>query len=157
MGIDESVHVHPRAVIDEKVFIAQDVQIDPGAVIGPGVSIGARSHIGANAVIEAHTIIGQDCVIGPGTIIGSQGFGYEMGPDGKWLHIPHLGAVNIGDHVEIGANVTIDRGMLQNTVIEDGVCLDNTIQVAHNVRIGAHSILAAHTAIGGVRQSVVIV
>jgi UDP-3-O-[3-hydroxymyristoyl] glucosamine N-acyltransferase len=138
--------------------------VEPGAVLGEGVSVGALSYIGAGAVVGAFTrvgarvVIGERCRLGarcivhPGAVIGADGFGFA--PDGqgdarRWEKIEQLGAVRIGDDVEIGANTCIDRGALDDTVLEDGVKLDNLIQVGHNVRIGAHSALAGCVGIAG--------
>ena len=158
--------VHPSAVI------GKGAQIDPTAHIGPHVLIGAAARIGAHSVIMAGCHIGDgasigdhahlyprvvvyhDCVLGnsliahSGVVIGADGFGIAM-DEGRWLKIPQIGRVVIGDDVEIGANTTIDRGALDDTVIEDGVKLDNLIQVGHNVRIGAHTAIAACVAIAG--------
>lgn len=158
--------IHPTAIID------------PGATIGLGVSIGAFSCIAAGAVIgegvriAEHCVIGRDVVIGaatrlfarvtvedgcrigercifyPGAVIGSDGFG--LAPHkGRWVKIEQLGAVQIGNDVEIGANTCIDRGALQDTVIEDGVKLDNLVQIGHNVRVGAHSAMAGCAGVAG--------
>ncbi len=146
--------------------IGKDVTIGPLAVIGDGVEIGDGTTIGAGAVIERDVRVGRDCrihsrvtlgravrvgagcEIHAGAVIGADGFGLLMHA-GAWVKIPHLGSVEIGDDVEIGANTTIDRGALDNTVIEQGCKLDNQIQVAHNVRIGAHTAIAACVGIAG--------
>ncbi len=140
--------VHPSAVVE------------PGAVIGKGASIGALSYIGAGAAIgegtriAARVTLGERCTIGAraivhsGVVIGADGFGFAP-HDGRWEKIAQLGAVRIGDDVEIGANTCIDRGALDDTVIEDGVKLDNLIQIGHNVRVGAHSAMAGCVGIAG--------
>ncbi len=158
--------VHPQAVIGAGVRIDPTASVAATAVIGDGVVIGARSVIGAGCCIGANTVIGSrarlypgvvvyhDCVIGDnliahsGAVIGSDGFGIAM-DEGRWIKIPQIGRVVIGNDVEIGANTTIDRGALDDTVIEDGVKLDNQIQVAHNVRIGAHTAIAGCAGIAG--------
>ena len=140
--------IHPSAVVE------------PGAVIGAAASIGALSYVGRDAVIGAGTrvaarvTVGERCIIGArgivhsGVVIGADGFGFA--PDeGRWEKIAQLGAVRIGDDVEIGANTCIDRGALGDTVIEDGVKLDNLIQIGHNVHIGAHSAMAGCVGIAG--------
>jgi UDP-3-O-[3-hydroxymyristoyl] glucosamine N-acyltransferase len=142
------VGVHPSAVIE------------PGATIAPDATVGALCHIGADAVIGPGTVIaprvtvGERCVIGArgivhsGVVIGADGFGFAP-HEGRWEKIAQLGAVRIGDDVEIGANTCIDRGALDDTVIEDGVKLDNLIQIGHNVRVGAHSAMAGCVGIAG--------
>jgi UDP-3-O-[3-hydroxymyristoyl] glucosamine N-acyltransferase len=143
-----STGIHPSAVVE------------PGALIGEGVSVGALSYVGAGARIGAGTriaarvTVGEGCEIGrrgivhSGAVIGADGFGFAP-HQGQWLKIAQLGAVRIGDDVEIGANTCIDRGSLDDTVIEDGVKLDNLIQIGHNVRIGAHSAMAGCVGIAG--------
>jgi len=158
--------VHPGAVvgagaqIDPTASIAAMAVIGEGAVIGAHSVIGAGCCIGANAVIGSHArlyphvVIYHDCVIGDnliahsGAVIGSDGFGIAM-DEGHWIKIPQIGRVVIGNDVEICANTTIDCGALDDTVIEDGVKLDNQIQIAHNVRIGAHTAIAGCAGIAG--------
>lgn len=158
--------VHPGAVIGTGAKIDATASIAATAVIGEGATIGAFSvigegcSIGANVVIGSHAriyprvVIYRGCVIGDnliahsGAVIGADGFGFAM-EEGRWNKIPQIGRVVIGDDVEIGANTTIDRGALNDTVIEDGVKLDNQIQVAHNVRIGAHTAIAGCVGIAG--------
>lgn len=158
--------VHPSAVIGAGAKIDATASIAATAVIGEGASIGAFSVIGEGCFVGANVIIGsqarlyprvviyRDCVIGDnliahsGAVIGSDGFGFAM-EEGRWNKIPQIGRVVIGNDVEIGANTTIDRGALNDTVIEEGVKLDNQIQVAHNVRIGAHTAIAGCVGIAG--------
>lgn len=141
--------VHPSAVIDP------DATIDPGARIGPLCVVERGARIGAGTVLKARVAVGEDCVIGerciihPGAVIGADGFGFAPDGAGAWEKIEQLGAVRIGNDVEIGANTCIDRGALQDTVIEDGVKLDNLIQVGHNVRIGRHTAIAGCAGIAG--------
>ncbi|AXA84367.1 UDP-3-O-(3-hydroxymyristoyl)glucosamine N-acyltransferase [Lysobacter oculi] len=158
--------IHPSAVI------APEAVIDPGAHVGPFVSIGARSHVGAGAVIGPGCVIGEDCVVGagseliarvtlvtrvrlgervrihPGAVLGADGFGLAL-EGGRWLKVPQLGGVRIGDDCEIGANTCIDRGALDDTVLEEDVRLDNQIQIGHNVHIGAHTAMAGCSAAAG--------
>jgi UDP-3-O-[3-hydroxymyristoyl] glucosamine N-acyltransferase len=148
LGGDPGEAVHPSAVIDP------DAVIDPTARIGALCVIERGARIGAGTVIKSRVSIGENCVIGercivhPGVVIGADGFGFA--PDGgRWEKIEQLGAVRIGDDVEIGANTCIDRGALSDTVIEDGVKLDNLIQIAHNVRIGKHTAMAGCAAVAG--------
>ena len=137
------------AVIEEDAEIGEGVVVGPGCVIGRGAHIGADSLLHAGVKIYAGCRIGARAIIHSGAVIGADGFGFAREKDGSWVKIPQTGRVIIGDDVEIGANTTIDRGALDDTVIEDGVKLDNQIQVAHNVRIGAHSIIAGCVGIAG--------
>ena len=158
--------IHPTAVV------ADDAVVEAGASIGPHVSLGARSRIGAGAVIGPACVIGEDCEVGedcelvarvtlvtrvrlgkrvlvhPGAVIGADGFGIAM-DHGHWIKVPQLGGVLIGDDCEVGANTTIDRGALGDTVLEEDVRLDNQIQIGHNVRIGAHTAMAGCSAVAG--------
>ena len=159
-GIHASAVIGEGAQVDPAAHIAAHVTIGEGAVIGAdsvimaGCSIGARTVIGVNARLYPNVVIYQDCVIGnnliahSGVVIGADGFGMAM-EEGHWLKVPQIGRVVIGNDVEIGANTTIDRGALNDTVIEDDVKLDNQIQVAHNVRIGAHTAIAGCVGIAG--------
>lgn len=137
------------------VVIAENVTVHPGAVISAGVSIGAGAVIGANTFIHPRVTIYPDCRLGArcivhsGAVIGADGFGFARQADGSWLKIPQVGRVILGDDVEVGANTTIDRGALGDTVIGDGVKLDNQIQIAHNVRIGDHTAIAGCVGIAG--------
>lgn len=158
--------IHPSAVIGEGAIIGNGVQIDAHAVIGAGAmigdnsiimsgcNIGERVTLGGNALIYPRVVVYHDCVIGnnfiahAGVVIGADGFGLAM-EGGRWLKIPQIGRVVIGNDVEVGANTTIDRGALDDTVIEDDVKLDNQIQIAHNVRIGAHTAIAGCVGIAG--------
>jgi UDP-3-O-[3-hydroxymyristoyl] glucosamine N-acyltransferase len=160
------VGVHASATVAPDAVVAPDASIGPGVVIGAGATIGARTAIGANCVVGEGARIGEDCllhanvtvyhrceigdraILHSGCVIGSDGFGFAPS-EGAWEKIPQIGRVRVGNDVEIGACTTIDRGALEDTVIEDGVKLDNLIQVAHNVVIGAHSAIAACTGIAG--------
>ena len=167
-ALPEHVHssavVHPSATLGLGVHVGALAVVEAGATLGDHVVIGAQCHvgegaqIGANTRLAPHVVLGRDCVIGrrglvhSGVVIGADGFGFAPLPSdrgGGWEKIEQLGAVRIGDDVEIGANTCIDRGALQDTVIEDGVKLDNLIQIAHNVRIGAHTAIAGCTGIAG--------
>jgi UDP-3-O-[3-hydroxymyristoyl] glucosamine N-acyltransferase len=158
--------IHPSAVIDP------DATVEDGAEIGPLVSIGPRSRISSGAIIGPGCVIGEDCVVGegselvarvtlvrrvrlgrrvlvhPGAVLGADGFGLAM-DQGAWLKVPQLGGVVVGDDCEIGANTTIDRGALEDTVLEEDVRLDNQIQIGHNVVIGAHTAMAGCAAVAG--------
>jgi UDP-3-O-[3-hydroxymyristoyl] glucosamine N-acyltransferase len=158
--------VHPTAVVHETAQVHATAQVDAYAVVGRGVVVGARTAIGAGVYLGEEVCIGEasrlhpyvtvydGCSIGnrtivhSGVVIGADGFGIALEEE-MWVKVPQIGAVRIGDDVEIGANTTIDRGAIDDTVIEDGVKLDNQIQIAHNVRIGAHTAIAACTGISG--------
>jgi UDP-3-O-[3-hydroxymyristoyl] glucosamine N-acyltransferase len=152
--IEEGAHIDPTAYIGPNVVIGAGASIGAGCSIMAGCSIGAGVSIGINARLYPRVVVYHNCVLGnrliahSGVVIGSDGFGIAM-DEGRWLKIPQIGRVVIGDDVEIGANTTIDRGALDDTVIEDGVKLDNLIQIAHNVRIGAHTAIAGCVGIAG--------
>ncbi len=146
--IDSTASIGANCYLGANCVIGAGAVIGPGCVIGRDVIIGAETRLVANISICDGVKIGCRVLIQPGAVIGSDGFGYA--PDqGHWVKVPQLGSVIIGDDVEIGANTTIDRGALEDTVIEEGVILDNQIQVAHNVRIGAYTAIAGATAIAG--------
>jgi UDP-3-O-[3-hydroxymyristoyl] glucosamine N-acyltransferase len=158
--------IHPSAVIDPRATVASTAHIGPlvvvqaQAVIGDGVEIGAHSFIGQRATIGAYTRLAPrvtfhaDCHIGThgllhsGVVIGSDGFGFAP-TQGRYEKIEQLGGVRIGHHVEIGANTCVDRGALEDTIIDEGVKLDNLIQIAHNVHIGAHAAMAGCVGVAG--------
>jgi len=146
--VDASAWIGPNCIIEQGAFIHAGVQLSGGCFIGAGSVIGADSKLSANVVICHGVSIGERASIAPGAIIGSDGFGLAN-DGGHWVNVPQLGSVRIGNDVDIGANTTIDRGALEDTVIEDGVRLDNQIQVAHNVRIGAHTAIAGCVGISG--------
>ncbi len=158
--------IHPTAVVARSVKIGEGCAIGPCTVIDDDCVIGNNTYIGPNCSIHKTCVIGEGCriashvtlcgktvlgsrvIIHPGAVIGSDGFG--LANEGtRWFKIPQLGGVQVGDDVEIGANTTVDRGTLGDTILEDGVKLDNQIQVAHNVRIGSHTVIAACTGISG--------
>jgi UDP-3-O-[3-hydroxymyristoyl] glucosamine N-acyltransferase len=159
-GVHPMAWVHPQAQVAPSAEVAAFVSIGAGAWIGegvrlgPGCRIGAHARIGehsrlhANVTIYDHCIVGRRAVMNAGCVIGSDGFGGAL-ENGRWLKMPHIGRVVIGDDVEIGANTTIDRGAMADTVIEDGVKMDNLIQIGHNCRIGAHTTIAACAGIAG--------
>jgi UDP-3-O-[3-hydroxymyristoyl] glucosamine N-acyltransferase len=158
--IDPLASIHPDAHVGEGVDIAAFVTVGPGACIGAGARLGSHAVIGAGAVVGAQSLlhprvtlgercsVGERCVLHPGVVIGADGFGFAP-HRGQWVKIEQLGAVRIGNDVEIGANTCIDRGALDDTVIEDGVKLDNLIQIGHNVHIGAHSAMAGCVGVAG--------
>jgi UDP-3-O-[3-hydroxymyristoyl] glucosamine N-acyltransferase len=159
--------VHPSAVV------SADAQIDPTAYVGPlavveaGVVIGPRTFIGPHCALEERVTVAEDvrlvsrvtlcrgveigprCVLHPGAVIGSDGFGFAPAGRGAWLKVPQIGSVRVAADVETGANTTVDRGAIEDTVIEEGVKLDNQIQIGHNVHIGAHTAMAACVGVSG--------
>jgi UDP-3-O-[3-hydroxymyristoyl] glucosamine N-acyltransferase len=140
--------VEPHAVIGSDCTVADDAYIGAGSVLGANVVVGPGTRIGARVTLLDGVRIGARCIVHPGVVIGADGFGFASNR-GTWHKIPQVGSVLIGDDVEIGANTTIDRGAIEDTVIEDGVKLDNLVQIAHNARIGAHTIMAAMSGVAG--------
>ena len=161
-----AAQIHASAVIDPTAIIAPDVSVGAFCCVGPGarIGIGARiaehcvigrnALVGAGSRLSARVTIGDDCRIGErcivhsGVVIGADGFGFAP-HDGQWIKIEQLGAVQIGNDVEIGANTCIDRGALQDTILEDGVKLDNLVQIGHNVRVGKHTAMAGCVGVAG--------
>jgi len=140
--------VHPTAVLGTGVKLGARVSVGPGCVVGENVAIGDDSCLYPRVVVYPGCRVGARAIIHAGAVIGADGFG--IAPDaGRWLKMPQIGGVTIGDDVEIGANTTIDRGAMDDTVIGDGVKLDNQIQIAHNCRIGAHTAMAGCSGIAG--------
>mgnify|MGYP001592344099 CR=1 FL=1 len=140
--------VHPSAVVDPEAVIDPTAYVGPLCVVERGARIGAHTVLKTRVNVGERCTIGERCIIHPGVVIGADGFGFA--PDhGEWVKIEQLGAVRIGNDVEIGANTCIDRGALEDTVIEDHVKLDNLIQIAHNVHIGHHTAMAGCTAVAG--------
>jgi len=140
--------VHASAVVAKSAKLGNGVSIGAGCVIGEEVTIGDDSCLYPRVVVYRGCKIGARVILHAGVVIGADGFG--IAPEqGRWVKIPQIGGVRIGDDVEIGANTTVDRGALDDTVIEEGAKLDNQIQVGHNVRIGAHTAIAACTGIAG--------
>jgi len=140
--------IGPHCIVEKGAVIDDGVQLAGGCFIGANSNIGADCRLSANVVICHGVTIGERVKIAPGAVIGSDGFGLAN-DGGQWLNVPQLGSVRIGNDVDIGSNTTIDRGALEDTVLEDGVKLDNQIQVAHNVRIGAHTAIAGCVGISG--------
>ena len=146
--VASTAEVGANVVIGEGVTIGAGAVIGAGAMLAAGVSVGAGTRIGPRVVVLEGVRIGARCTVHPGAVLGADGFGFA--PDaGKWQKIPQVGSVVIGDDVEIGANTTIDRGAIEDTVIEDGAKLDNLVQIAHNVRVGAHTAIAAMAGVAG--------
>jgi len=146
--IADSVSIGANTVIESGAIIAEQVLIGANAYIGKHSRIGQASRILANATVCENVTIGERVIIHPGAVLGADGFGQAY-DDGVWVKVPQIGGVRIGNDVEIGANTTVDCGAIDDTVIEEGVKLDNQIQIGHNVRIGAHTVIAAATAIAG--------
>ncbi len=144
----DTSHVAANAVIGERSVIGQNVYIGPGTVIGPDCVIGDDCRLVANVTLARSVRVGERGIFHPGVVIGADGFGNAMTAEG-WVKVPQLGGVRIGDDVEIGANTTVDCGALDDTIIEDGVRIDNLCMIAHNVHIGAHTAMAALTGIAG--------
>lgn len=158
--------IHPTAYVSETATVDPSAWVGPQAVVEDLATVGARSFIGPGCVIDRGATIGDDCILKanvtichgvrigdrallhPGVVIGADGFGIAN-DGGVWVKVPQIGSVVVANDVEIGANTTIDRGALADTIIEEGVKLDNLIQIGHNVRIGAHTAIAAGVAIGG--------
>ncbi len=163
---DLAVGIHASACVDPSASLASGVFVGAFACIGAGAELAEGARIGEHCVVERNAVVGKDsrlsarvtlgdgciigerCIVHPGVVIGADGFGFAP-HDGRWEKIEQLGGVRIGNDVEIGANTCIDRGSLQDTVIEDGVKLDNLIQIGHNVRIGRHSALAGCVGVAG--------
>ena len=140
--------IHPSAVIDPDAHIADDAVIGPLCVIEKGASVGAGTVLKSRVTLGENCVIGARCLVHSGAVIGADGFGFAP-HQGQWEKIEQLGAVRIGNDVEIGANTCIDRGALDDTVIEEGVKLDNLIQIGHNVHVGRHTAMAGCVGVAG--------
>jgi UDP-3-O-[3-hydroxymyristoyl] glucosamine N-acyltransferase len=159
-GVHPSAVVEPDAKVDAQACVGALAYIGSGAIVARGATIGAQCHVGAGAaigedtrlaaqvVVGARCMVGARCILHSGAVIGADGFGFAPA-EGRWEKIEQLGAVRIGDDVEIGANSCVDRGALQDTVLEQGVKLDNLVHIAHNCVIGAHTAMAACVGIAG--------
>ena len=152
--VHASAQVHPTAQVDAFAIIEADAIIGPRCYVGPYCQIGQQASLGtdvrlvARVSLCAEVTLGDRCMVHPGAVLGSDGFGFAR-EGAAWVKVPQLGTVRVGSDVEIGANTTIDRGALGDTLIGDGVKLDNQIQIAHNVVIGAHTAVAACVGIAG--------
>jgi UDP-3-O-[3-hydroxymyristoyl] glucosamine N-acyltransferase len=158
--------IHPSAIVDASAQVDATAQVDAHSVLGANVQVGPRVVIGAGSILMDDVIVGADtrlvarvticervrigerCILHPGVVIGADGFGFAN-EAGMWIKVPQVGSVRIGNDVDIGANTTIDRGAIGDTVIEEGVKLDNHIQIGHNVRVGAHTAMAACVGVSG--------
>ncbi len=146
--VDPTAHVGPHVTIEAGAVIGAHAVIDAGCFIGVDAAIGEHTHLFANVTFHARCRIGKRGILHSGAVIGTDGFGFAV-EAGAYIKIPQTGRVLIGDDVDIGANTTIDRGALDDTVIEDGVKLDNQIQIGHNCRIGAHTAMAGCVGVAG--------
>ncbi|MDH3371008.1 MAG: UDP-3-O-(3-hydroxymyristoyl)glucosamine N-acyltransferase [Gammaproteobacteria bacterium] len=140
--------IGPHSVVEAGAKIGDDAFVGPGCFIGKGAELGARNRLIGHVTIGERCVFGTDCVIYPGAVIGGDGFGFARNGE-RWQKVPQLGRVVMGNDVEVGANTTIDRGALDDTVIGNGVKLDNLIQIAHNVQIGDNTAIAACVGIAG--------
>ncbi len=146
--ISPTAHIAANVSIGDRSIIGDNVFVGPGTVVGPDCSIENDCRLVANVTLVRDVKIGLRGILHPGVVIGADGFGNAMTPDG-WIKVPQLGGVRIGDDVEIGANTTVDCGAIGDTVIEDGVRIDNLCMIAHNAHVGAHTAMAAMTGISG--------
>ena len=146
--IAESAHIAANASIGERSTIGKNTYIGPGCVVGTECSVGDNCRFIANITLVDKVTVGARCILHPGAVIACDGFGNAHTAEG-WIKVPQLGGVRIGNDVEIGANSTIDRGALDDTVIEDGVRIDNLVHIAHNVKVGAHTAIAAQCGFAG--------
>jgi len=158
--------VHPSAVVDASARVDSTASVEAGAVVGPGCLIGAACRVGPGSVLLGNAVLGtgtrlvarvtlgpgvrlgRRCIVHPGAVIGADGFGHAPDVDG-YVKVPQLGSVVLGDDVEVGSNTTIDRGAIDDTVIGNGVKIDNLVQIGHNVRIGEHTVIAGCVGISG--------
>jgi UDP-3-O-[3-hydroxymyristoyl] glucosamine N-acyltransferase len=146
--VDGSAWIGPMAVVEEDAEIGERVFIGPGSIVGPGCRIGEDSRLVARVTLCQGTQVAKRVLIQPGAVIGREGFGFARDGE-RWVRIPQLGAVRLGDDVEIGANTTVDRGALEDTLIANGAKLDNLIQIGHNCSIGENTAMAACSGISG--------
>ena len=144
-----TVGLHRTAVIDETSVVGAGVAIGANSVIGPGCRIGAGSRIGSNVVLGAKVLVGEGCVILSGSVIGEAGFGVEFDADGHSFRLPHIGGVVLEDRVQVGSLCSIAAGTLEPTVLHEDVQLDNKVHIAHNVEIGARSLITACAEVSG--------
>jgi UDP-3-O-[3-hydroxymyristoyl] glucosamine N-acyltransferase len=147
-GVDPGPRIHPSAVVHPQADVAEDATIGPLCVLERGSRVGPGSILKSRVTLSEGCVVGARCILHSGVVVGADGFGFAP-HRGQWEKIEQLGAVRIGDDVEIGANTCIDRGALEDTVIEDGVKLDNLIQIGHNVHIGAHTAMAGCVGVAG--------
>ncbi|EIL97882.1 UDP-3-O-(3-hydroxymyristoyl)glucosamine N-acyltransferase [Rhodanobacter thiooxydans] len=146
--VSASASIGPGCVIADGVVIGDGAVLGPHCIVGEDCTVGAQSRLVARVTLVTRVTLGQRVLVHPGAVIGSDGFGLAFDTD-HWIKLPQLGGVRIGDDCEIGANTTIDRGALDDTVLEEDVRLDNQIQIAHNVHVGAHTAMAGCAAVAG--------
>ncbi len=146
--ISASASIGPLCVIGNGAVIGDGAELGPHCVVGPDCTVGAQSRLVARVTLVERVTLGRRVLVHPGAVLGADGFGLAFDKD-HWIKVPQLGGVRIGDDCEIGANTTIDRGALGDTVLEEDVRLDNQIQIAHNVFIGAHTAMAGCSAVAG--------
>jgi UDP-3-O-[3-hydroxymyristoyl] glucosamine N-acyltransferase len=146
--VDPTAWIGPTAVVGEGAEIRPHVFVGPGSIVGTGCRIGEGSRLVARVTLCEGTRIGKRVVIQPGAVIGREGFGFAKDGD-RWVRIPQVGGVLLGDDVEIGANSTVDRGAIEDTVIADGAKLDNLIQIGHNCSVGENTAMAACSGVSG--------
>lgn len=146
--VDDSAHIGPLAVIASGARVGARTYIGPGCIVGKDCVVGDDTHLLANVTLIEDVTLGRRCLVHGGAVLGADGFGHKM-TDTGWLKVPQVGGVVIGDDVEIGASTTIDRGAIDDTVVGNGVRLDNQIQIAHNCRIGDHTVIASGTGVSG--------
>jgi UDP-3-O-[3-hydroxymyristoyl] glucosamine N-acyltransferase len=146
--VSASAHVAANAVVERDATVGEHAVVGPNSVVGRRCRVGRGTRLEANVTLVQDVLIGERCIVHPGAVIGSDGFGNARGDTG-WIKVPQVGGVRVGDDVEIGANTTVDRGAIEDTVIENGVRLDNLVQIAHNVRLGEHTAMASLSGISG--------
>ncbi len=146
--IHPSASIGPLCVIEDEVVIAADVEIGPGCIVQRESQIGEGSRLVAAVVVGARSLVGKRVLLHPGAVIGREGFGFARDGE-RWVRIPQLGRVRLGDDVEVGTNSAVDRGAIGETHIADGVKIDNLIQIGHNVEVGEHTAMAACSGISG--------
>lgn len=146
--VSASASIGPHCAIEDGAVVEEGAILGPHCIIGPDCTVGAQSRLVARVTLVTRVTLGKRVLVHPGAVIGSDGFGLAFERD-HWVKIPQLGGVRIGDDCEVGANTTIDRGALEDTVLEEDVRLDNQIQIAHNVHIGAHTAMAGCAAVAG--------
>jgi len=146
--VDPTAWIGPTAVVESGAWVGARVFIGPGCIVGADAVVGEDSRLTARVTLCAGSVVGKRALMFPGAVIGRPGFGFAKDGD-RWIRIPQVGRAVLGDDVEIGANTTVDRGAIEDTVIGDGVKLDNQIQIGHNVRIGDYTAMASNTGISG--------
>lgn len=148
--LGEGVSVGPHAVVEAGARLGDRAIVGAGCHVGVGVEIGEDSHLIGRVTVADHCVVGRRVILHPGVVVGADGFGFAKGPDkAGWRKVPQLGRVVLGDDVDLGANTTVDRGAIDDTVLEEGVKLDNQVHIGHNARVGARTIIAGNTVVAG--------